>query len=86
MVADKYRVNDLGASAQHQDEIARLSGELFGWARRQHSRTTISDEKIDTVLCKDDAAYGVYLGFCDQGALREWSQQQAEENPSSRTR
>ncbi|WP_342343744.1 sulfatase/phosphatase domain-containing protein [Martelella limonii] len=75
---DPDEFHDLGASAQHQDEIARLSGELFGWARRQHSRVTISDEKIDTVLCKDDAAYGLYLAFWDEDELREWSRQQHE--------
>ncbi|MEM5544283.1 sulfatase-like hydrolase/transferase [Sulfitobacter sp. AS92] len=71
---DEY--HDLGASVDHREEIKRLSEALFKWARRQHSRVTISDDKIDTVLSKDDATYGVYLGFWDEDELQTWKDAQ----------
>jgi|TARA_B110000208_G_scaffold191514_1_gene258652 arylsulfatase A-like enzyme len=75
---DPEEYHDLGASPAHQDQVQRLSRLLFDWARKQHSRVTISDEKIDTALCKDDAAYGVYLGFWDEDELTAWKQEHGE--------
>lgn len=76
--SDPKELRDLGASNDHRDQVERLSQMLFGWARKQHNRVTISDEKIDTVMCKDDAAYGVYLGFWDDDELEEWQSKQGK--------
>lgn len=41
----------LGNLSEHKDQIERLSAALFHWARKQHSRVTISDEEINSVRC-----------------------------------
>lgn len=69
---------DLGADEKYAPEIARLSNAMFAWSRRQHNRTTLSDEKIDTDMCHDDAVEGVYLGFWDEEELDAWK---AENGP-----
>ncbi len=63
---------DLGADEEYSNEITRLSGAMFDWARRQHNRVTLSDEKIDNDMCHDDAVEGVYLGFWDEQELAAW--------------
>jgi arylsulfatase A-like enzyme len=69
---DPAELTDLGASSEHADQIARLSDKMFAWARRQHSRVTISDRTIDENRCREDALDGVYLGFWDGQELAEW--------------
>jgi arylsulfatase A-like enzyme len=73
---DPDEFHDLGASADYQSEVTRLCGALFQWARGQHTRVTVSDSKIDTVYCHDDAVDGVYLGFWDEGELQSWKDAQ----------
>ena len=69
---DANELRDLGASTDHTKQIKRLQEMMFSWTRRQHNRTTISDKQIDTNLCRDDADSGVYLGFWDEGDLKNW--------------
>ena len=51
---------------------------MFTWARQQHTRVAISDTKIETGWCHDDAEDGVYLGFWDKTELNAWRQNQPE--------
>ncbi len=67
---------DLGTDEKYADEITRLSSAMFDWSRRQHNRVTLSDEKIDTDLCHDDAVEGAYLGFWDEDELAAWKAEQ----------
>ncbi|WP_299150907.1 sulfatase/phosphatase domain-containing protein [uncultured Tateyamaria sp.] len=67
---------DLGANEKYANEITRLSSAMFDWSRRQHNRVTLSDEKIDTHMCHDDAVEGVYLGFWDEDELAAWKAEQ----------
>jgi arylsulfatase A-like enzyme len=67
---------DLGADGKYANEITRLSSAMFDWARRQHNRVTLSDEKIDNDMCHDDAVEGVYLGFWDEEELAAWKAEQ----------
>ena len=69
---DPKELCDIGASPDHADQITRLREMMFAWARRQHNRVAISDDKIDTTLCRDDADYGVYLGFWDEDERDAW--------------
>lgn len=69
---DPKELRDLGNHRSYKDEINRLRDLMFAWSRRQHNRVAISDEKINTVLCRDDADFGVYLGFWDQEELDAW--------------
>ena len=69
---DPDEFHDLGDSPAHQPQVKRLTRLMFQWTRRQHNRVTISDERIDQVLSKDDAAYGVYLGFWDEAERDDW--------------
>ena len=71
---------DLGNDEAYSSEITRLSAAMFDWARRQHNRVTLSDEKIDNDMCHDDAVEGVYLGFWDEEELAAWK---AENGPKS---
>lgn len=57
----------------HASEITRLSGAMFSWARRQHKCVTLSDEKIDAVMCLNDAVDREYLGFWDEKELDAWN-------------
>jgi len=77
LVTDPDEFNDLGADKRHSAEITRLSAAMFDWARRQHNRVTLSDDKIDKDMCHDDAVEGVYLGFWDEEELAAWK----AENP-----
>lgn len=72
LLSDPKELTDIGASEAHADEIERLKELMFAWARRQHNRVAISDEEIDTVLCRDDADFGVYLGFWSEEDLQAW--------------
>ncbi|WP_323035912.1 alkaline phosphatase family protein [Pararhodobacter sp.] len=63
---------DLGTDQAYAAEITRLSAAMFAWARRQHNRVTLSDDKIDNDMCHDDAVEGVYLGFWDATELDAW--------------
>jgi arylsulfatase A-like enzyme len=70
--ADPQELHDLGAAPEHAPQIDRLREMMFAWTRRQHNRVAISDAKINSALCRDDADYGVYLGFWDEDELRRW--------------
>ena len=74
---DPKELRDLGKCAGYQDQIERLRELMSTWSRRQHNRVAISDERINTVLCRDDADYGVYLGFWDEEELNAWKARQA---------
>jgi arylsulfatase A-like enzyme len=76
--SDPQELRDLGDMPDHADQITRLCEMMFAWARRQHNRVAISDEKINTVMCRDDADYGVYLGFWDEEELESWKSQQEQ--------
>mgnify|MGYP005995715231 FL=1 len=80
--SDPDEFTDLGADESHAGEIARLSAAMFDWSRRQHNRVTLSDEKIDTDMCHDDAVEGVYLGFWDEEELNAWK---ARNDPASKS-
>lgn len=70
--ADPNELCDLGSSNEHATIISQMTEKMFAWSRRQHSRVTISDKKIDKALCRDDADYGVYLGFWDEDERQTW--------------
>ncbi len=73
---DPQEFHDLGDCPDHAEIRAEMRDKMFAWSRRQHSRTAISDTKIDTQLCCDDAVDGVYLGFWDENELAAWKKRQ----------
>ena len=75
---DPEEVVDLGDSKKHQTQIERMREMMSSWARKQHTRVTISDAQIETGRCHDDAEDGVYLGFWDENELNAWRKTQLE--------
>ncbi len=62
---DPDEFHDLGAMAQHQPVIDRLSARLLDWATRHHNRITRSDSDVEMVG-GSEFAYGIRIGFWDE--------------------
>ncbi|WP_102109243.1 alkaline phosphatase family protein [Oceaniglobus roseus] len=64
---DPDELEDLGASgdAEHAAVRARMAGALFAWARRHHSRVTVTPERLDSMLASDDTE-GIVIGVWDE--------------------
>ncbi|MEM9581035.1 MAG: sulfatase/phosphatase domain-containing protein, partial [Pseudomonadota bacterium] len=68
--ADPGEFHDLAGVPEHADQVARLSAEIFRWARRQHNRVTITNEQMEA-RTGDEVKKGILLGIRDQAHYDE---------------
>ena len=62
---DPGELHDLGDSAAHQDQIARLREIHFDWARRHHSRITRSPQIVERMAAGREPP-GIYIAYWDR--------------------
>jgi hypothetical protein len=67
---DPDELFDLGTKSDYADQRDRLQSRLDAWYRQHHTRTTISDETIETRVGAD-MRRGILIGFWDQNDLDE---------------
>jgi len=61
---DPQELDDLGADPAHEAERARLADAIFTWARKHHSRITVSPERINTMAGREPP--GIIIGVWDE--------------------
>ncbi|MDB4053088.1 alkaline phosphatase family protein [Octadecabacter sp.] len=62
---DPDELHDLGESADHQDQIARLRELHFDWARKHHSRITRSPQMVEKMAAGKEPP-GIYIAYWDR--------------------
>ena len=67
---DPHELTDLGADPTYQDECNRLYEVMNRWARKPHSRTTITDEEL-AARGLNELELGIYIGFWDEADMQE---------------
>lgn len=65
---DPKELHDLGNDPAHADQIERLSGLHFEWARQHHSRITRSADIIEA-MTDDKEPSGIIIAYWDQDEL-----------------
>jgi len=68
--SDPQEFHDLGADPSYAGECERLSELMCQWARRHHSRVTVSDERIANRK-GDELSKGIIIGFWDEAELEQ---------------
>jgi arylsulfatase A-like enzyme len=66
---DPNELNDLGADPAHESERARLYDAIFTWARRHHTRITLTPERIDQMAEREPP--GILIGVWDEAHYEE---------------
>jgi hypothetical protein len=66
---DPDELHDLGADPKYADELERLKGLHFEWARRHHNRITLTAETIEKMAAHKEPP-GILIGFRDKDELR----------------
>jgi arylsulfatase A-like enzyme len=72
--SDPDELVDMGGDPAHEEIRARLHEAMFAWARRHHSRITLTAEQIDR-MAKGGEPPGIQIGFWDEDELRESGRQ-----------
>jgi len=66
---DPQELNDLGADPGHEVERARLAEAIFTWARRHHSRITVTPQRVNQMAGREPP--GILIGFWDEKDYEE---------------
>jgi arylsulfatase A-like enzyme len=66
---DPQELHDLGADPAYEAERARLADAIFTWARKHHSRITVTPERVDQISGREPP--GILIGFWDEKDYEE---------------
>jgi arylsulfatase A-like enzyme len=66
---DPQELNDLGADPAYEVERARLADAIFTWARKHHSRITVSPERVNQMAGREPP--GILIGYWDEKDYEE---------------
>jgi arylsulfatase A-like enzyme len=67
--SDQQELNDLGADPAHEATRARLADAIFTWARKHHSRITVSPERVNQMAGREPP--GILIGYWDEKDYEE---------------
>jgi len=65
---DPRELNDLGSDPTYAEQLDRLKDAHFRWARRHHSRITVSAEVVETKTDEGEPP-GIIIGYWDREEL-----------------